>query len=134
MNIIRTTITLLVGVLLGFGAFWYVYSRPQESASLHLSRMSSGQTPFQGYDSRVFPFVESEVVTRLEERIGYKEAHRYLIMPTPTFSGFDLLVCAPTGMPELADPLMDELFQLTCERVEFYSAKFRRTWHTPGLE
>ena len=134
MKIVRSLILLLVGALLGFAVFWVEYSRPQDAPSLRIDHVSSGSTPFQGYDSRIFPFVNYDIQSRLQDLIGYKESQTYHVTAVPSSDGFDLVFVAPDAAQAIPDSVMTELFQLARARVHHHSQRFKPAWYVPGLE
>ena len=134
MKIVRSFILVLIGALLGFAAFSVEYSRPKDAPSLWIDRKSSASTPFQGYDSRIFPFVNHDVQTRFQDLVGYKESQSYLITAVPTVDGFDMTLVASGGAPAIPEAVTTELFQLARDRVNHHSQRFQPKWHVPGLE
>ena len=134
MKIVRSLILVLIGALIGFTAFWVEYSRPEDAPSLRIDRESSASTPFQGYDSRVFPFVNHDLQTRFQDLVGYKESQSYFIAAVPTVDGFDMILVAPGGALATPEAVATELFQLARDRVNHHARRFKAAWHGPGLE
>jgi hypothetical protein len=134
MQLVRSLVLLLIGVLLGFAVFWLQHSRSNDAPSLIISRETYTVTPFQGYDSKIFPLVQSEVEMRFKELVGSDVSKHHYIATLPGSAGFDLVVCSPEGAPSLDEAKRKELFEFAHARLNHYDERFRPSWHTRGLE